>query len=151
MGRPAILPTEGPYMAPSSPLPTSGAVRSTWQDGLGRIGSRCAQILLLLTLVSVAVYGLLRVKLLVIPVLIALILAAAIGPFVNLLRRKGLPGVPATLIAFLGVLAVLAVTGTIIVMAVRSQQERLVAATASGLDQLEKFLLTGPLPIDQEQ
>src|SRR3954469_2836079 len=145
-GHPAIPPTEGPNMATSPRFPTSDVARSTWQDGLGRTGSRCAQVLLILTLVSVAVFGLLQVKLLVIPVLIALILAAAIGPFVNLLRRKGLPGVPATLIAFLGVLAVLAVTGTIIVMAVRSQQERLVAATASGLDQLEKFLLTGPLP-----
>jgi len=138
-------------MAPSSRFPAAGAVRSTWQDALGRTGSRCAQILLILTLVSVAVYGLLQVKLLVIPVLIALILSAAIGPFVNMLRRRGLPGALATVIAFLSVLIVLAATGTIIVMAVRSQQERLVTAAASGLDQLEKFLLTGPLPIDQEQ
>ena len=138
-------------MAPSSRFPTSGLTGSSWQDGLGRVGSRCAQLLLILALVSVAVYGLLQIRLLVIPVLIALILSAAIGPFVNLLRRKGLPGVPATLIAFLSLLVVLAVTSTLIVLAVRSQWDELVAAATSGLDQLDSFLLNGPLPIDQEQ
>ena len=138
-------------MASSSRFPAPELRGGVWQDRLGRAGSRCAQILLLLTLISAAVYGLLRIRLLVIPVLIALILAAAIGPFVNLLRRKGLPGVPATLIAFLSLLAVLAVTGTLIVMAVRSQWDELVVATTKGLDRLDSFLLNGPLPITQEQ
>ncbi|MFD1212539.1 AI-2E family transporter [Arthrobacter sp. GCM10027362] len=138
-------------MAPSSRFPASGLTDSSWQDGLGRAGSRCAQILLILILASVAVYGLLQIRLLVIPVLIALILSAAIGPFVNLLRRKGLPGVPATLIAFLSLLVVLAGTSTLIVLAVRSQWDKLVAAATSGLDQLDSFLLNGPLPINQEQ
>jgi predicted PurR-regulated permease PerM len=124
---------------------------SVWQDSLGRAGSRCAQILLILTLVSLSVYGLLQVRLLLIPVLIALILSAAIGPLVNRLRRAGLPGIPATLLSFLGLLVVLAVTGTLIVLAVRSQLNELVAATSSGLDQLDSFLLNGPFPISQEQ
>jgi predicted PurR-regulated permease PerM len=131
--------------------PRPGSPGGPWQDGLGRAASRCAQVLLILLLVTVAVYGLLQIRLLVIPVLIALILSAAIGPFVNLLRRKGLPGVPATLIAFLSLLVVLAATGTLIVLAVRSQWDELVAATTSGLDQLDAFLLNGPLPIDQAQ
>lgn len=131
--------------------PRPGSPGGPWQDGLGRAASRCAQVLLILLLVIVAVYGLLQIRLLVIPVLIALILSAAIGPFVNLLRRKGLPGVPATLIAFLSLLVVLAATGTLIVLAVRSQWDELVAATTSGLDQLDAFLLNGPLPIDQAQ
>jgi putative heme transporter len=122
-----------------------------WHDGLGRAGSRAAQVLLILTLVAVSIYGLLQIRLLVIPVMIALILAAAIGPFVNVMRRKGVPGALATVIAFLSLLVLLAATTTVIVMAVRSEWDELVTAAASGLDELQSFLLTGPLPIDQAQ
>lgn len=128
-----------------------GRLSSIWQDGLGRVGSRCAQILLLLTLITVAVYGLLQIRLLVIPVMIALILAAAIGPFVNFLRRKGVPGALATAISFVGLLIVLAAVSTVIVLAVRNEWDELVDAARQGLDELEAFLLTGPLPITQEQ
>src|SRR5687767_12384954 len=125
--------------------------REFWSDGLGRVGIRSAQVLLVLTLATVSVYALLQIRLLVIPTLIALILSAAIGPFVNLLRRRGMPGAAATGIAFVGLLALLAGVITVIVISVRSQWSELVQQAASGLDELEKFLLTGPFPLDQEQ
>ena len=125
--------------------------RELWADGLGRVGIRSAQVLLVLTLATVSVYALLQIRLLVIPTLIALILSAAIGPFVNLLRRRGMPGAAATGIAFVGLLALLAGVITVIVVSVRSQWSELVQQAASGLDELEKFLLTGPFPLDQEQ
>ena len=125
--------------------------REFWSDGLGRVGIRSAQVLLVLTLATVSVYALLQIRLLVIPTVIALILSAAIGPFVNLLRRRGMPGAAATGIAFVGLLALLAGVITVIVVSVRSQWSELVQQAASGLDELEKFLLTGPFPLDQEQ
>lgn len=125
--------------------------RELWADGLGRLGIRSAQILLVLTVITVSVYALLQIRLLVIPVLIALILAAAIGPFVNMLRRRGIPGALATGIAFVALLLLLAGVTTVIVIAVRSQWNELVQQAASGLDELENFLLTGPFPLDQEQ
>lgn len=124
---------------------------STWKDGLGRTASRAAQILLILTLVVVAIYGLLQIRLLVIPVIIALILSAAIGPFVNLLRRRGVPGALATAIAFLALLIVLGGIITIIVFSVRSQADELVTAATEGLDELQAFLTSGPFPISPEQ
>lgn len=124
---------------------------SPWTDGLGRTASRSAQILVILTLVVVAIFGLLQIRLLVIPVLIALILAAAIGPFVNLLRRRGVPGALATVIAFLASLVVLGIIVTIIVFSVRSQADELIAAASEGLDELQTFLTSGPLPISPEQ
>jgi predicted PurR-regulated permease PerM len=125
--------------------------RALWSDGLGRVAVRSAQILLILAVVTVSVYGLMQIRLLVIPVLIALILAAAIGPFVNLLRRRGLPGGAATGIAFVALLAVLAAVTSIIVASVRNQWGELAAQAASGLDEFENFLLTGPFPLDREQ
>jgi predicted PurR-regulated permease PerM len=125
--------------------------RTLWSDGLGRVAVRSAQILLILTVISVSVYSLLQIRLLVIPVLIALILAAAIGPFVNLLRRRGLPGGVATGIAFIGLLAILAAVTSIIIASVRNQWDELVSQASSGLDEFENFLLTGPFPLDREQ
>lgn len=135
----------------STPPAETKTSRELWTDSLGRVGTRSAQILLILTVASVSVYALLQIRLLVIPTMIALILAAAIGPFVNMLRRRGLPGAAATGIAFVALLALLAGVTTVIVMSVRSQWNELVQQAASGLDELEKFLLTGPFPLDREQ
>jgi predicted PurR-regulated permease PerM len=115
------------------------------------VGIRSAQILLILTVAVVSVYALMQIKLLVIPILIALILAAAIGPFVNMLRRRGLRGGLATGIAFIGLLLVLGGVGTVIYYSVRNQWGELAQQAASGLDELERFLLTGPIPLEQEQ
>jgi len=122
-----------------------------WADGLGRVGIRSAQVLLILTVAVVSVYALMQIKLLVIPILIALILAAAIGPFVNMLRRRGLRGGLATGIAFIGLLLVLGGVGTVIYYSVRNQWGELAQQASSGLDELEQFLLTGPIPLEQEQ
>lgn len=122
-----------------------------WADGLGRVGIRSAQVLLILAVAVVSVYALMQIKLLVIPVLIALILAAAIGPFVNVLRRRGLPGAAATGVAFVALLLLLAGVGTVIHFSVRSQWAELAQQASSGLDELEQFLLTGPVPLDREQ
>jgi predicted PurR-regulated permease PerM len=125
--------------------------RELWSDNLGRVGIRCAQLLLVLAVAAVSVFGLLQVRLLVIPVLIALILSAAIGPFVNLLRRRGLPGGASTAVAFVALLLLLAGVGTVIYFSVRSQWGELVQQASSGLDELENFLLSGPVPVDREQ
>ena len=142
--------TETQPAAAGPPSPKSG-VAALWADGLGRVGTRAAQVLLILLLAAVSVYALMQIKLLVIPVLIALILAAAIGPFVNMLRRRHIPGGLATGIAFIALLALLAGVGTVIYLSVRNQWGELSQQASSGLDELEKFLLTGPVPLDKEQ
>jgi hypothetical protein len=108
MARPPRLTERGPGNEDPQPAPAVDAARpkpvaaghrraakpasALWADALGRVGIRSAQVLLILAVAVVSVYALMQIKLLVIPVLIALILAAAIGPFVNMLRSRGLPG-----------------------------------------------------------
>ncbi|WP_433122933.1 AI-2E family transporter [Arthrobacter koreensis] len=119
-----------------------------WNDGLGHAALRSAQLLLVLLLVGVAVYGLTRVTLVVIPVLLALILAAAIAPFVNWLRRKGWPGALATGTSFLLLLAVFGGLVTGIVFAVRSEWSKLVDQAAAGFDELYSMVQDSPLALD---
>ncbi len=138
-------------LARSVEVTAEGKRPDPWADSLGRVGVRSAQILLILTVIVVSVFALLQIRLLVIPVLIALILAAAIAPFVNVLKRRGLPGAAATGLAFVALLAVLAGVTTVIVVSIRSQWSELASQASSGLDELQSFLLNGPIPVDREQ
>ncbi|GAB3547074.1 AI-2E family transporter [Arthrobacter tumbae] len=124
---------------------------SPWQDGLGRTSIRGAQLLLLITVAVVSIYGLIQVRLAVIPLLLALILAAAISPLVNMLRRHGWPSALATAFSFLLLLVVLGGVITGIVFAVRSQLDELIQQANQGFQQVYDFIQTGPIPIDQEQ
>lgn len=122
-----------------------------WKDSLGRASIRSAQLLLLLTALVVAIYGLIQIRLVVIPLLLALILAAAISPLVNMLRRHGWPGALATAFAFFLLLGVLGGVITGIVFAVRGQLDELIQSATEGFDQVYDFIRSGPIPIDEAQ
>jgi predicted PurR-regulated permease PerM len=137
----------------SSPLAErkDPAEKGPWHDSLGNSSIRAAQVLLLLVLAVVSIYALIQVRLVVIPMLLALILAAAIGPFVNLLRRKGWSATLATTAAFLLLLVIFGGLLTGIVFAVVGQAGELVSSATEGFDQLYAFAQNGPIPIDDAQ
>jgi predicted PurR-regulated permease PerM len=120
-------------------------------DRLWRLGIRCGLILLILLLASAIVWGLAQLKLIVIPLLIAMILAAAMGPLVNRLDSRGIPRTLATWIAFLAGLAALGGTGVLITMAVRAQWDSLVVAFDEGVEELQALLIDGPIPVSSAQ
>lgn len=122
-----------------------------WQDGLGRVSTRAGQLLMLLALTAVLIYGLIQVRLVVIPLLLALILAAAIAPLVNWLRRKGWPSAAATGFSFLLLLLALGGLVTAIVFAVIGQAGELARSATAGFDQVYAFIRTGPIPVDDQQ
>jgi predicted PurR-regulated permease PerM len=122
-----------------------------WQDGLGRASVRAGQMLLLLALAAVVVYGLIQVRLVVIPLLLALILAAAIAPLVIWLRRKGWPSAAATGFSFLLLLLTLGGLVTAIVFAVIGQSGELARSATEGFDQVYGFVRNGPIPVDDQQ
>ncbi|MGV8858396.1 AI-2E family transporter [Rhodoglobus sp.] len=124
-------------------------LHSMWTDRLGAWSTRALQVLLLLTLASVTIFGLTQLKLVVIPVLIALILAAAASPLVMWMRRRGVGRMLSTWITLLGGILVLGGLITAVVFAVRDQWSELATSATDGFDQLKEFALHGPFPIDQ--
>jgi len=120
-------------------------------DRLGRLAIRSAQVLVSLALAAVVIWALSQVKLVVIALLVALLLAVAIGPVVNWMRRRGIPAIIATWLTFLGVLIVLAAIVTLVTLAVRDQWDELAASAAQGLDELQAYLTEGPIQISDEQ
>jgi len=131
--------------------PPGSALGSIWNDRLGRWATRSLQVLIVIALAALAVWGLVQVKLVVIPVLIAIILAAAAAPLVAWLRRHRWPPMLATWVTLLGSLAVFGGIVTAIVFAVRNQWSELVASASDGFDDLLAWAQTLPFPIDQEQ
>lgn len=121
---------------------------SLWKDALGRTGIRSGQILIIITLVSVVVFALTKVSLVVIPLLIALILATAIAPVVRWFEKKSVPTLWATMLAFLSILVVIGGLLTGIVFAIKGEWDELVKHSSESFTKLWDFLKNGPLPIN---
>jgi predicted PurR-regulated permease PerM len=122
-----------------------------WGDRLGRPATRAAQVLILLILASAVVFAMTRLKLLVIPVLIALILAAALAPAVRFLRDRGWPALLATWTSLIAAFGVLGVVLWLVGRGFRNEWPMLVEEAGRGIAELERFLTQGPLGISEQQ
>lgn len=146
---PASAPTSGSgadRSAPANPPPR----RNLWHDSFGRAATRSAQTLLVLALTVITVWAAVQLRLVVVPLLIAILLAAAAGPLVELLSRV----VPRMLAVWITLIGALVVFGGLIYLvgsAVRDQWDELQEGAASGLEELQRFLTEGPLGVDQQQ
>lgn len=124
---------------------------SLWADNFGRAAVRSAQALLILVLVATLVLGLTRLKLVVTPVLITVIIAAAVSPVVGILRRRGFPDALAAWVALLTGLGAVSVVVWLVVRGFRREWDDLVAASSDGFVELQRYLTTGPFEISEEQ
>ncbi|AND15495.1 AI-2E family transporter [Rathayibacter tritici] len=132
---------------PSAPEPQ----RRLWSDGLGRFATRCLQVVVVLLLASVLVFAMTQLTLVLIPVMIAIILAAAIHPVLAWMRRKGVPSILATWLALIGLLAILSAVAWLITVAVRSQWDELVRSASDGITSLQDYVQHLPFQITDEQ
>ncbi|QCB92213.1 AI-2E family transporter [Cellulomonas shaoxiangyii] len=131
--------------------PDEGRTSRLWSDGFGRAATRSLQTLAVVAVLAVFVLALMQLTLVVIPVLIALVLAAAISPLVGWMRRRGLPSLLATWIALLAVVAVLAGILWLVVRAVGAQWGELRDQALDGFDELQTYIQGLPFDITDEQ
>jgi predicted PurR-regulated permease PerM len=135
--------TEDPSSRPS--------LRSLFTDKFGQLSVRSLQIIIVLALAALVVFALIQLKLVVIPVLLALIIAAALSPVLRWLKRRGLGAMAATWVTLLAGVVVFGGLVTLIVFAVRGQWGELRDSAAQGIDDLHGFVLGLPFDIDQQQ
>ncbi|MEU4360869.1 AI-2E family transporter [Promicromonospora sp. NPDC023987] len=140
--------TEHGTSAGHEPPADHGASR-LWSDGFGRVGTRSLQILAVIAVVAVFGFVGTRLTLVVVPVLIALVLAAAISPLVSFLRDRGLPSLLATWIALLALIALLSAIVWLVVLAVVDQWDELRTQALDGFDSLQTYIQH--LPFDTEE
>jgi predicted PurR-regulated permease PerM len=122
-----------------------------WTDSLGRWSVRSAQILLVLLLASLVIFAAIQIKIVVIPVFIALILASALYPIVRWLVAHHIPRPLATIGTLIVGVAALGGIVTLVVNGVRSEWSNLSSAVTEGIDTIQDFLESGTLPIDTDQ
>ncbi|PJJ71628.1 putative PurR-regulated permease PerM [Diaminobutyricimonas aerilata] len=129
-----------------TPPPPAGL----WADKFGKVATRTLQSIILVIAIIGIVYAAIALRLVVIPVLLALIVAAALGPIVEALHRRGLPRVAGA--ALVLVVAVLGLGGLVtgIVFAVRSQWPQLVESATQGVEQLREIAEGFGIATDQE-
>ena len=122
-----------------------------WSDGWGRSAIRSAQALLIIALICFIIWAITRVPLVIIPILIALILASAISPLVHWLTRHRWPRALAVISSFVAILAVFGGAVTGVVFLIRSQSKDLVSRADDGIDRLHDLLTNGPYAITDVQ
>lgn len=123
---------------------TSQTHTSVWGDTMGRLASRSIQTLALLLLATVVVLAMRYVNTVVIPLVLALMLAATFNPIMLWLRSRRVPPAAASLIVLFGIIAVLTGIGLMIVNSVKSQWHRLSQSAVDGLNQIVAALETLP-------
>lgn len=127
----------------------SPTLRRSGADGvIARGGERARHLLFIIILTGLVVYGMLQVTIVVIPLLLALILAAAISPFVRWLRRHHWSAAAATATAFILLIIAFGTIVAAIIIATQAQWDSLATEATQRIDELYAQLKDSPLPID---
>ncbi|WP_157157625.1 MULTISPECIES: AI-2E family transporter [unclassified Diaminobutyricimonas] len=138
--------------AGSAPANTPRASLSQlWSDGLGRAGTRGAQILLIGALLAALVWLLTRLSIVTIPLVLALILAAAFTPWMTWTRRHGVPPAVGAALALLSLLAVITVALVFVGGSVSDEWRELAIKAEDGFQRVVACLQTLPFSPDQRQ
>ncbi|HEU5144838.1 MAG TPA: AI-2E family transporter [Dermatophilaceae bacterium] len=132
-----------------SPTRHTASRTNPWQDRLGRAAIRSIQTLSVLVLVVAVVWAGVQLKLVVIPLLIATLIAAAASPVVAWLSRVGLPRALAVWVALISGFAVLGGLGWLVGSAAKDQWGGLAKRAGEGFAELERFLANSPLQLDR--
>lgn len=124
---------------------------SSWDVGFGKVATRSAQSLLILALIAVTFLGLTKLSLVVIPFIIAIILASAMYPFVALLGKFKINRTSATIMTLVSFLLMIGGAGYFIVTSVQTQWSSLSSSVKKAFEQARAWINSGDLPISGKQ
>lgn len=127
------------------------SVRRAWSDGFGFLATRALQILIVLAVVVLVIWGLRSLTTVVIPILLALIFASTFAPVTSWLTRHRVPSALIAVILLLGILAILGGVGWLIYWAVQAQWEDLSAQAQDGFTQVVQWANSLPFIPDESQ
>ncbi|EZP26218.1 AI-2E family transporter [Microbacterium oleivorans] len=129
----------------------AGKPASMWSDGFGTLATRSLQVIIVAVIAVALILGMLQLTVVVIPVLLALIVASAAAPLMGWLRRRGIPSVFATILTLLAFVLVLGGIGWLVVNAVRDQFDDLSKQAQQGFQSVLDWSKTLPFDIDRKQ
>lgn len=140
-----------PRVSSADPHGPSVPARGTWRDGFGLLATRSLQIIIVVLLVAGLIWGLRILSTVVIPILLALILASTFWPVTLWLRERRLPGALIATIELFAIVLLLSGVAWLVTWAVRDQWDELSSQAQSGLQELLSWINTLPFAPSAEQ
>lgn len=125
------------------------SVAAAVPPGMRIAGEWSWRLLAIAGVVAVLVFLVIQLRLIVVPLLVAIVLSALLVPFCNWLQRHGWPKGLAVAVTEVGVLAVVAGLITLVVQQIRSGFPELRTASLERYDDLKQFLLDSPLHVTE--
>jgi putative heme transporter len=119
--------------------------------GLTRAAAVSWRVLVIVAAAALLLYLLVQLRLVVLPVILALFLSTQLVPPANLLRRRGLPPSAATATVVVGAVLLLAGVVLLLVTQVTPQLSTLRQQVTTGIEDVQRWLATGPLNISQDE
>ncbi|GAA1595747.1 AI-2E family transporter [Leucobacter chromiireducens] len=135
-------------LVPEAP---AGRAGRAWGDGFGLVATRSLQVIIVLALTTVVVLGLRSLSTVVIPILLALILASTFSPVMRWLRARNVPPALATVLVLLAIALILTGVGWLIVWAVQDEWDELAEQAHDGFTQVLDWVQTLPIAPSSEQ
>lgn len=132
------------------PPVTSEQVEATVPPSLRIAGAYSWRILLVVGIVGVVIFVISQLKDIVVPFMIAILLAALLVPLVNFLVRHRWPRALAVAVAMVGTIAVVSGLIFVIVSQIRSGYPDLQERSVKAYDDFKEFLATSPLQLDDK-
>jgi putative heme transporter len=108
-------------------------------------------LLLLGAAVVLGLWVLAHLRIVVVPVLVAVLIATLLVPPTDFLRRRGVPSAPATFIVMTLSLAALAGIVTLIGPVFFDQFDELERSVDEGVDEVVRWLVEGPLELERDE
>ncbi len=136
-------PTAG--SAPTHP-PIAPSARTVF-EGAAWIGWR---FIVIVVAVGLLLYGMVQLRVVVLPIIVAAFLATLLGPLTDRLKRRGLRPAAAATLSLLSGVAVIGGAGAFIGYQVYGESDELADRATEGIDEIEEWLVTGPLALDEE-
>src|SRR5690606_12116332 len=132
---PARPEPDGPTRSGDDAVPPAMRIAAAWSW----------RLLVVAGLIAVVLFLVVQLRLVVIPFLVAVLLAALLVPFSNWLQSKGWPKWLAIVVNEVGIIAVVGGLVTLVVFQVRGGYADLEAQTLERYEDFKQFLLDSPL------
>jgi putative heme transporter len=133
-----------------APPPVSRTADETVAPGMRIAAAWSWRILVVAGAIGLLGFLIVTLRIVVIPFLVAIVLAALLVPFARFLQRHGWPKWLAVAVNEVGILVVIAGLVTLIVFQVRGSLPNLEKVTTSRIDDLKQFLLDSPLHLTEK-
>jgi putative heme transporter len=130
--------------------PVSGSADETVAPAVRIAAAWAWRILVIAGAIALLGFLIVTLRIVVVPFLVAVVLAALLVPFARFLQRHGWPKWLAVAVNEVGILVVIAGLITLIVFQVRSGLPSLQRRTTASIDDLKQFLLDSPLHLTEK-